>query len=101
MLHDNIDISHLVVYAQKIEKEKLQYQNREVKRIRTGDGNIFNARYDRKGRIKFKQSFSNQVSSSATPRANNDRVSNPKPQGGNSGDSYVARQKFSKMWQKT
>jgi len=38
---------------------------------------------------KSKERFSNQGFSNAYPRINKDRVSNPKPQGGNGGDSYV------------
>nr|ABI34336.1 hypothetical protein SDM1_41t00011 [Solanum demissum] len=51
------------------------------------------------GRPRFKRRFSNQGYSSA-PRFNKDRVSNPKPQGGNGGDCYVDRPncaKYGKM----
>ncbi|XP_049365743.1 uncharacterized protein LOC125830607 [Solanum verrucosum] len=48
------------------------------------------AQSDGKVRLRFKQRFSNKGSSSA-PRVNKDRVSNPKPQGGNGGGYYVAR----------
>ena len=34
---------------------------------------------------------SNQGNSSAPPEVNSDRVSNPKPQGGNSSNNYVPR----------
>ncbi|WMV54877.1 hypothetical protein MTR67_048262 [Solanum verrucosum] len=64
---------------------------REVKRARTGDVNFSNAKSDGHGRSWFKQKFSNQGSSNAYPRVNKDRVSNPKPQGGNSGGSHVNR----------
>ena len=60
-----------------------------MKRARTSDENFSNARSDGQGRPRFRQRFSNQGFSSA-PRVNKDRVSNPKPQGGNSGGSYVA-----------
>ncbi|KAH0670724.1 hypothetical protein KY285_025700 [Solanum tuberosum] len=68
MLHDNIDISHLMVYAQHIEDEKLQDKNREVKRPRTSEGNLSNAKSDGQGRQGFKQRFSNQGSSDSPPR---------------------------------
>uniref|UniRef100_M1DWU4 Gag-pol polyprotein n=1 Tax=Solanum tuberosum TaxID=4113 RepID=M1DWU4_SOLTU len=90
LLHD-MDISRLMVYAQQMEDEKLQDKNREVKRARTGDRNLSNAKFDGQGQPRFKQRFSDQGSSNASPRVNKDRVSNPIPQGGNSGGSYVNR----------
>uniref|UniRef100_M1D9Z7 Gag-pol polyprotein n=1 Tax=Solanum tuberosum TaxID=4113 RepID=M1D9Z7_SOLTU len=56
-------------------------------------------RSDGQGRPRFKQRFSNQGSSSA-PKVNKDMVSNPKPQGGNSGGSYVARPNCAKCGSK-
>jgi len=73
LLHD-IDISLIMVYDQQMEDEKLQGNNREVKRARTGDGNISNAKFNGQGRQRFKQRFSNQGSSVVPPRANNERV---------------------------
>ncbi|KAK4731301.1 hypothetical protein R3W88_024289 [Solanum pinnatisectum] len=70
--------------------------NREGKRARTGDGNFSNAKYDAP---RFKQRFSNQGSSSA-PRVNKDRVSNPKPQGGNSGGSSMSKPTCAKCGKK-
>ncbi|KAH0644675.1 hypothetical protein KY284_032559 [Solanum tuberosum] len=67
MLHHDMDISRLM--------------NRGWKLLQCSNG---------QGRLRFRQRFSNQGSSSA-PRVNKDRVSNPKPQGGNSGGSIVAR----------
>ncbi|XP_049357009.1 uncharacterized protein LOC125821644 [Solanum verrucosum] len=99
MLHDNMDISRLMVYAQKMEGEKLQDKNREVKRARIGDGNFSNARSDGQGLPRFKQRFSNQGSSSA-PRVNKDRVCNPNPLGENNGCSYVARPNCAKCGRK-
>ena len=91
MLQDNMDISRLMVYDQQIEEEKSQNKNMEVKWARIGDENFSNLRSYGQGLTKFKPRFFNQGSSSAPPRVNNDRVSNPKPQGGNSSSSYVAR----------
>ncbi|XP_049364054.1 uncharacterized protein LOC125828771 [Solanum verrucosum] len=54
---------------------------------------------DGQGRPRFRQRFSNKGSSSAL-RFNKDRVSNPKPQEGNSSGSYVARPNCAKCGRK-
>ncbi|WMV19633.1 hypothetical protein MTR67_013018 [Solanum verrucosum] len=94
MLHHDMDISRLLVYSQKMEDEKLQEKNKQVKRARTDNRNFSNAKSDGQGRSRFKRKFYNQGSSSA-PRVNKDRVSNSKPQGGNGSGSYIARSTFS------
>ncbi|XP_049378143.1 uncharacterized protein LOC125842906 [Solanum stenotomum] len=66
-------------------------KNREVKRVKTGDGNFSNARSNGQGPPRFRQRFSNQGSSNSPPRVNNDMVSNPKSQGGYGSGSDVAR----------
>ncbi|XP_049344890.1 uncharacterized protein LOC125809270 [Solanum verrucosum] len=91
ILIPSMDISRLMVHDQKIEESKLKKKNREVKRARTSDGNFSNARSDGQGQQKFKPRYSNQYSSNASPTVNKDRVPNPKPEGGNSGGSYVNR----------
>jgi len=72
-----------------MEREKL-LGNKEVKRARNSEGNFSKAKPDGKGQQGFKQRVSNQGSSS-TPRVDKDRVFNPKPQGGNSGSSYIVK----------
>ncbi|XP_049345423.1 uncharacterized protein LOC125809935 [Solanum verrucosum] len=72
------------------QEQKLKQVNREVKRARTDDGNSSKGKFEVKSKPRFKKRFSNQVSSS-TPRVNKERVSNPTPQRGNSGSTYVER----------
>ncbi|WMV41593.1 hypothetical protein MTR67_034978 [Solanum verrucosum] len=79
----NMDISRLMVRAQHIDKEKLKGRSREKKRSRIDNGTFYNDRSDGHGHPTFRQRFSEQGSSNAPPRSNNERVSNPKPQGGN------------------
>uniref|UniRef100_M1DX31 Gag-pol polyprotein n=1 Tax=Solanum tuberosum TaxID=4113 RepID=M1DX31_SOLTU len=82
-----------------IEEQKLKQVNREVKRARTNDGNSSKGKFEVQGKPRFKKRFSNQGSSS-TLRVNKDRVSNPNPQGGNSGSSYVDRPNCAKCGKK-
>ncbi|XP_049375492.1 uncharacterized protein LOC125840565 [Solanum verrucosum] len=87
------------VNEEPLQGVKTQERKREVKRARIGNGNFSNARSDGQGRPRFKQRFSNQGSSSAQ-KFNKDRVCNPKPQGGNSGGSYVFRPNCAKCGKK-
>uniref|UniRef100_M1DMH3 Uncharacterized protein n=1 Tax=Solanum tuberosum TaxID=4113 RepID=M1DMH3_SOLTU len=85
-LIDEPDLLRRMRYSiiKQMEDEKLQEKIREVKRARTDDGNSSKGKFEVQGKPRFKKRFSNQGSSSA-PRVNRDRVSNPKPQGGNNG----------------
>jgi len=78
MLHDNMDISHLMVYAKQMEDEKLQERNRDVKRPRADDRNSSKSKFEIQDKPRFKKRFSDHGSSNAS-RPNKDRVSNPKP----------------------
>ncbi|XP_049378201.1 uncharacterized protein LOC125842980 [Solanum stenotomum] len=51
MLHDNMDISRLLVYAQQVEETRLRKKNREVKRASTGDVNSSKGKFEVQGLI--------------------------------------------------
>ncbi|KAK4729735.1 hypothetical protein R3W88_022723 [Solanum pinnatisectum] len=99
ILHDNMDISHLMVYGQQIEETRFRKKNREVKRARTDDENFSKGKFEGQSGLRCKKRFSNQGSFSG-PRVKKDRVPNPKPQGGNSGASSMVRPTCAKCGKK-
>ncbi|KAH0695924.1 hypothetical protein KY289_013406 [Solanum tuberosum] len=99
MLHDNIDISRLMVYAQQVEESRLRKKSIEVKRARPDDGNSSKNKFEGQSGPRFKKKFSNQSSSNA-PRPNKERVSNPKPQGGNRDGSSMGKPSCAKCGKK-
>ncbi|XP_049381232.1 uncharacterized protein LOC125845741 [Solanum stenotomum] len=98
LIHD-MTISRFLVYAQQIEETKLKKMNRDVKSLRTQDGNLSKGRFEAQGTPRFKNRFSNQGTSS-TPKVNKDMVPTPKPQGGSGGGSYVERLTCAKFGKK-
>ncbi|WMV24166.1 hypothetical protein MTR67_017551 [Solanum verrucosum] len=65
-------------------EEKLQKKSREAKKAKTGDSDFSHSRSNGQGCSRFRKGFFGQGSSDAmAPKFNNDRVSKPKPQGGN------------------
>jgi len=80
MLENDMNIDFLVIYAQGIEKEKLEERSRETKRYRLDD-NSPQGRLDGHGCPRFQQRFSGQSSSKVPPRFYKERVFNPKSQG--------------------
>ncbi|WMV08785.1 hypothetical protein MTR67_002170 [Solanum verrucosum] len=81
---NEMDISNLMIHAQQLEEEKLKEKSREENKAKSGVGDFSHSRFDGHGRSKFQKMFSGQGSSNASaPKFSKERVSNPKPQGGN------------------
>ncbi|XP_049399874.1 uncharacterized protein LOC125863954 [Solanum stenotomum] len=99
MLHDNMDISRLMVYAQQVEESRLRKKSREVKRESPDDGNSSKSKFEGQSGPRFKKKFSNQSSSNA-PKPNKDKVPNSKPQGGNRGGSSMEKPTCAKCGKK-
>ena len=61
LLHDNMNISRLMVHAQQVEESRLRRKNREAKRAKSFKSGSSKSRLEIQGKPKFKTSFSNQV----------------------------------------
>ncbi|WMV24988.1 hypothetical protein MTR67_018373 [Solanum verrucosum] len=82
-------ISHLI-HSQKIEEEKLKGKAIESNRATTDDGDFSYSRSDGHGCPQLQKKFSSQGSSNAPiSKSNEDRVSNPKLQGGSVNGSSI------------
>ena len=81
MLHDNTNISRIMVNAQQVEETRLRRKNREAKRVKSYDGGALMRRLEIQDNPRFKKILSNQVPS-ISPKARDDWVSNPKSQKG-------------------
>ena len=77
MLHDNMNISRLMVHARRIEEARAKRKSRDATRARSFDGGSSKNRLEIQDKPRFKKRFSNQVPSKF-PRATGDRVFNPK-----------------------
>ena len=78
MLHDNINISHLMVHAKHMEEERSKRKSRDAKRARSFDGGSSMNRLEIQDKPRFKKRVPNQVPSKF-PKASGDRVFKPKP----------------------
>ena len=81
MLHDNMNIFHLMVHAQQVEETRVKRKSRDTKRARSFEGGSSKGRLDIQDYPRFKNRTSNQVPSKF-PNARYDRVSNPNSQKG-------------------
>ncbi|XP_069149177.1 uncharacterized protein [Solanum lycopersicum] len=63
LLHENMNISRLMVHAQQVEETRAERNSREAQRARSFDGCSSKGRPDIKDKQTFKKSFSNQVPS--------------------------------------
>ena len=76
MLHENMNISRLIVNSRKVEQARDKPKSREAKSARSFNEGSSKNRFDIQYKPKFKQRVSNQVPSKF-PRSSGDRVCNP------------------------
>ena len=81
MLHDNMDLSRLMVHSQQVEDSRLRKKNREANKERSFESSSPKSRLDVQDKPKFKIRLSNQVPYNFSKNRNNGD-SNPKPQKG-------------------
>ena len=76
ILHDNMNISHLMVHAIRIEEARSKRKSRYAKRAKSFHGGSLNNRLEIQDKPRFTKRVSNQVPLKV-PKAMGDRVSNP------------------------
>ena len=54
MLIPRMDITRLMVHAEQTEEHKLKQGSRELKKVRTEDGDLYKARFDFQDKKRFK-----------------------------------------------
>ena len=86
MLHDNMDISGLMVHSQQVEETRLKRKNMMLKRAKSYEGGNSNGRLEIQDKLRLKKRFFNQVLSKFT-KSNKDRVHDPRSQKARSGNS--------------
>ena len=77
LLHDNMNISHLMVHARRDEEARAKRKSRDAKRERSYDGGCSKNVLQIQDKPRFKTRVSNQVPSKF-PKDSGDRVSNSK-----------------------
>ena len=58
MLHDNMNISHLMVHAKHVEEARSRRKSRDTKRSRSFDGGSSNNRFEIQDKSRFKKRVS-------------------------------------------
>ena len=76
-LHDNMNISHLMVYWRRVEEARSKWKSRYAKRASSFDEGSSKNRFEIQDKPKFKKRVSTQVPYKF-PRSSGDRVSKPK-----------------------
>ena len=76
MLHDNMNISHIMVHAKHVEESRAKRKSRYTKRARSFNGGSSKNRLEIQDKPRFKKRVSSLVSSKFL-KASGDRVSNP------------------------
>ena len=61
MLHDDMNISHLMVYARRVEESRAKRKSRDAKRVRSFDEGYSKNKFEIQANPKFKKRGSNQV----------------------------------------
>ena len=61
MLHDNMNISHLMVYARRVKEARAKRKSRHAKRARSFHGGSLKNRLEIQDNPRFKKQVSNQV----------------------------------------
>ena len=57
MLHDNVDLSRLIVHAQQVEESRLRKRNRESKRAKSFVSGSSKSRLDVQDKAKCKKGY--------------------------------------------
>ena len=99
MLHDNMNISRLMVHARRVEETRSMRKERGTKRVRSFDNGSTKKWLEIQDNPIFKNRLSNQVPSKF-PNAHEDRVPKPRVQKGRSGNSLNEKPTCSKFGKK-
>ncbi|XP_069148117.1 uncharacterized protein [Solanum lycopersicum] len=95
MLHDNMNISHLMVHARTVEDARDKRKNRYAKRARSFDGGSSNNRLEIQEKRRFKKRVSNQVPYKF-PKARDDKGNKLRAKKGQSGNSPNEKPTYAK-----
>ena len=81
MFVPSMDIPRVMIYAEKIEEQKLNHVGKELKKVRTEDRNSSKTKFEVQDKPRFKRRFSNKGPPNS-PRVNKNNISTPNPKGG-------------------